>query len=85
MRKGPTTHENGNLHEKDSMIKIPREKLHGKISMGTPYSQTGDGENRTHAIILAKREGDSMRGVNSLTHITPKPQTPKTPTTRREW
>ena len=73
MRMGPTTHENGNLHEKDSMRKIPREKLHGKDSMEKPNSRTGDGDNRTHAIILARREGDSLRGGN----LFPSPQNPK--------
>jgi hypothetical protein len=42
-----------------------------------------DGDNKTHAIILDTREGDSMRGG----HLTPSPQNPKpqNPFHEREW
>jgi len=36
-------------------------------------TRESDGDNRTHAIILGTREGDSMRGG----HSTPSPQNPK--------
>ena len=51
----------------------PTPRMNGHPNKQNLNSRIGDGDNKTHAIILVTREGDSLRGG----HSTPSPQNPK--------
>ena len=78
MRKGPTTHENGNLHEKDSMRKIstgktPRERLHGKTKFPEQVMET-----TKRTLSFSPDEKVTACGEETYSHH-PKTPNPKNP------